>query len=189
MEGYLREKAGTEWCGKRNKRWRRMWLNSKKEMQDYLENAMKTEKARWKQNLFFWGGTMDLCRRKQSEIKRFKDFIKENEKLATEVIAEVGIEKISERYKREIYKIEEEINVLLEKKGEMDIHIFRLSPEEQEFIYLRFEKGFGHDYISMKLHQSRANCFRMQNRILAKLAKSFCGDANREESGKICVQE
>lgn len=47
-----------------------------------------------------------------------------------------------------------------------------LEENEQEYIRLRFEKGYGIDYIGRRLYISRATVFRMQDRILEKLAAS-----------------
>ena len=42
----------------------------------------------------------------------------------------------------------------------------------QDYIRLRFEKGYGIDYIGRRLYISRATVFRMQDRILEKLRQA-----------------
>ena len=46
-----------------------------------------------------------------------------------------------------------------------------LSKEEQELLFLRYQKGYGYDYIALKLNMGRSTCFRIHDRILTELAE------------------
>lgn len=141
------------------------------EMKAFLEEKAVDEKSIWKRRLLEWGGALDLCSRKHEEIRKLLRLQEESRNLMARITAVEGLIDIGECYKSEIIRLQSVIEGVLYKKAQMDELIERMTVEEQHFIGLRYEKGYGYDYISLKLHQSRANCFRMQDRILKKLVE------------------
>ena len=86
--------------------------------------------------------------------------------LSEHLISQIVMEK---EYRKEVGRLRIEMVEILREKGRIDEMIRRLDMDEQTFLQLRFEKGNGFDYISMKMHLSRATLFRMQERVLEKM--------------------
>lgn len=139
------------------------------EMRAFLEEKTVDEKSIWKRRLLEWGGALDLCSRKHEEIRKLLRLQEESRSLMGKKLPIMGLIDIGMCYENEIVRLHGVIERILQEKALMDKLIEKMSAEEQHFIGLRYEKGYGYDYISLKLHQSRANCFRMQDRILKKL--------------------
>ena len=108
----------------------------------YVRRGMNSEKGQMKLRLLDWGCTMERCRRLQEE------------------------------FKAERARLEGRLAEIWREKKRMDALLAGLEENEQEYIRLRFEKGYGIDYIGRRLYISRATVFRMQDRILEKLRQA-----------------
>ncbi len=131
----------------------------------YLQQAMKSDLGQMRCRLLYWGGALEICKRKQEEIKKLERLQQD----AVRFVQEPDGERLGEAYRKQIQRISEEIEQILEEKRQMDCCIARLGAEEQNFLYLRYEKGYGYEYIAMKLHMSRASCFRLGNKAVEAL--------------------
>ena len=118
----------------------------------YVRRGMNSEKGQMKLRLLDWGCTVERCRRLQPE----------------------GIENtfLQEEFKAERARLEGRLAEIWREKKRMDALLAGLEENEQEYIRLRFEKGYGIDYIGRRLYISRATVFRMQDRILEKLRQA-----------------
>lgn len=144
------------------------------EMEGYLERAKKSEKGRIKKRLLDWGGALDLCSRKEEQLRKAERLRNDHKKLWEQSGSpEAGriFEEIDRTYERALEGIKEGIAEVLRQKEQMDERIAKFGWEEQQFLYMRFEKGYSFDYICMKLHMSRASIFRLQERVLQELAE------------------
>ena len=79
---------------------------------------------------------------------------------------------LQEEFKAERARLEGRLAEIWREKKRMDALLAGLEENEQEYIRLRFEKGYGIDYIGRRLYISRATVFRMQDRILEKLRQA-----------------
>lgn len=133
-------------------------------MHEFLEKEAESPKGQMKRRLLYWGGAMEICARKQEEIRRLL-------RLRQECAAweEAEGRTLGARYEMEAERIQAEIDRVLKEKEEMDRRVDQLPPEEQQMVYLRYAKGYGYDYIAMKKHMSRATCFRVLDRALENL--------------------
>lgn len=123
-----------------------------------VRQAMESEKGRMKVRLLDWGCAMERCKRIQDRLRRLEE------------LARMPI--LEEEYTEERRRLEQELRRIWREKKEMDDLLEGLDQNEQEYIRLRFEKGYGFEYIGRKLYLSRASVFRMQDRILEKLQKA-----------------
>lgn len=130
-------------------------------MHQFLEKEADSPKGQMKRKLLYWGGAMEICARKQEEIRRL---LRMREECAAWEEEEGSL--LGGRYEKEAKRLQQEIDKVLEEKAEMDRLVDRLPPEEQQMLYLRYVKGYGYDYIAMKKHMSRATCFRVLDRAL-----------------------
>lgn len=140
----------------------------------YVKQEGESEKGKLKKRLLEWGASIELYERKQAELRRVDRLKEEQKKIWGNHDAEAYkgfLAEIEEKYEEEMKRIRGEIAEILKKKMEMDRMILQLEPEEQQFIELRYKKGYGFDYIGMKMFISRATLFRMQDRILKKLGE------------------
>lgn len=146
----------------------------KADMGEYLEKAGKSKKGQTKKRLLDWGGALDLCARKEEQLRKAERLRKEHRRLWEGSGTAEGkriLEEIDRAYEGELRRIQEGIAETLRQKAEMDERIGRLDGEEQQFLLMRFGKGYGFDYIGMKLHMSRASIFRLQEKILQELGE------------------
>ena len=113
----------------------------------YVRRGMNSEKGQMKLRLLDWGCTVERCRRLQEELRRLEE--------------PEGTENafLQEEFKAERVRLEGRLAEIWREK-------------KQEYIRLRFEKGYGIDYIGRRLYISRATVFRMQDRILEKLRQA-----------------
>lgn len=135
---------------------------------------MGQTKAEKKAQLFRWGGALDLCGRKQEEIRRLERLRREQRRLweeSDEPTAAEILRAIEEKYTAELQRIEAEIGRILAQKAEIDGMLEGMDREAREFVRMRFGKGYGYDYIALKLHMSRATVFRLQDRVLQGLGE------------------
>ena len=79
---------------------------------------------------------------------------------------------LQEEFKAERARLEGRLAEIWREKKRMDALLAGLEENEQEYIRLRFEKGYGIDYIGRRLYISRATVFRMHDRILEKLRQA-----------------
>lgn len=135
---------------------------------------LDSDKGRMKLRLLAWGDTQEQCRRRQEKMKQVMKFREEQKALLagndSETVAKLLAE-IDRKYERDMEGLQGEILERLEQKSRTEALLQRLGEEERRFVELRFEKGYGFDYISMKMCISRATLFRMQDKILEKLAE------------------
>ena len=85
------------------------------------------------------------------------------------------LNRIQKEYEGEKRRLRMEMVEILRKKAWVDCRIQKLTANETSFLQMRFEKGYGFDYIGMKLYLSRATLFRMQDRILDMLIAEDSG--------------
>ena len=113
----------------------------------YVRRGMNSEKV-------------ERCRRLQEELRRLEE--------------PEGTENafLQEEFKAERARLEGRLAEIWREKKRMDALLAGLEENEQEYIRLRFEKGYGIDYIGRRLYISRATVFRMQDRILEKLRQA-----------------
>ena len=79
------------------------------------------------------------------------------------------LERIQKEYEGETRRLRMEMVEILREKARIDGMIRKLTADEINFLQMRFEKGYGFDYIGAKMYLSRATLFRMQDRILDKM--------------------
>ena len=124
----------------------------------YVRKGLNSEKGQMKIRLLDWGCAVERCRRLQEELRRLEEM--------------EGTDFLQEEIRAEKVRLEERLAEIWKEKKRMDGLLAGLEENEQEYIRLRFEKGYGIDYIGRKLYISRATVFRMQDRILEKLRKA-----------------
>ena len=136
----------------------------------YLEQ--KAEKGEMKRRLRDWGQTMERLAWKKDELEKLRQFYELQKKVwdgDEDEKSRKMLEKKKREYEGEVRRIRLEMEEMLQEKGRIDGMLQRLTAEEEMFVRMRFEKGYGFDYMGMKLHQSRATLFRLQDRVLEKL--------------------
>lgn len=141
-------------------------MKKENDMYTYLKQVGESPKGQMKHRLVQWGGTLEICGRKQEEIKRLGRLKKEWDILKEESGVGMGFGEVRQKYEEEMERIQKEIIQALEEKAEMDRMIDCLPPEERELLFLRYEKGYGFDYIAMKKSMSRATCFRVLDKAV-----------------------
>ena len=137
-----------------------------------FQGGVKVEKTEMKKRLQGWGNAMERLGWKEEELKRLQMFYgaqKEIWSSGAKEKREAELEKIRREYNREADRIRREMVEILQQKADIDRRIYRLNMDEEQFLRLRFEKGYGFDYIGVKMHLSRASLFRIQDRVLRKM--------------------
>ena len=132
----------------------------------------KKEIEEMKKRLWNWGNSMEQFNWKEEELQKMQVFHEMQKKVWEENATEKSQEELKQmekEYRKEVGRLRIEMVEILREKGRIDEMIRRLDMDEQTFLQLRFEKGYGFDYISMKMHLSRATLFRMQERVLEKM--------------------
>ncbi len=148
-------------------------------MHAYLQKEAESTRGKVKRMLLEWGASLDQCGRKQEEIRKILRLKAECEGLAAEAKnrnMEKGFSLIEEAYDQNIALLQAEIERKLTAKRKMDDLVGMLQKEEQELLFLRYQKGFGYDYIALKLNMGRSTCFRIHDRILTDLADQLEAD-------------
>lgn len=139
----------------------------------YLEEEKK-EKGEMKKRLWNWGSALEKFRWKEEELEKQQIFYEMQKKIWKDDETEKGRktrERLEKEYSEQRGKIRIEMVEILREKAWVDDAVKTLNFEEKIFVEMRFEKGYGFDYISMKMHLSRATLFRMQDRVLGKMAE------------------
>lgn len=125
-----------------------------------------------KERLWNWGQAMEEFNWKEEELKKLQGLYVMQRKIwegnETEK-ARKELKRIQKEYEGEKRRLRMEMVEILRKKAWVDCRIQKLTANEISFLQMRFEKGYGFDYIGMKLYLSRATLFRMQDRILEML--------------------
>ena len=132
------------------------------EMGQYLEEEEKGRKGQMKKKLLDWGGALDLCARKEEQLRKAERLRKEHRKIWEESDSMDGrriLEEIDRRYEMELEHIRDGIAETLRRKAEMDRQIEELGGEEQKFLHMRYGKGYSIDYIYIKLNISKESLF------------------------------
>ena len=125
-----------------------------------MKKKLNSEKGEMKIRLLDWGCVMERCRRIQEELRRLGE------------LQEADAPLLQKEFAEEKERLEEKLAEIWREKKRMDALLAGLEENEQEYVRLRFEKGYGFDYIGRMLYISRATVFRMQDRILEKLRKA-----------------
>lgn len=151
------------------------------------------EKGEMKELLWNWGQAMERYRWKEAALQK-AEAIYESERTNWEQDgteeARRELKRAEEEYKRETERIRQEMAGILREKARVDNMIGKMTMDEEMFIKLRFGKKCGFDYISVKMHLSRATLFRMQDRVLRKML--LCRNENEtilrpyETRKKVC---
>ena len=123
-----------------------------------VRKEMDGEKGQMKVRLLDWGCAMERCKRIQDRLRRLEELEKDSF--------------LEKEYAEERERLEASLQEIWSEKRQMDVLLEGLEENEQEYIRLRFEKGYGFVYIGRKLYLSRASIFRMQDRILEKLLQA-----------------
>lgn len=123
-----------------------------------VRKEMDSEKGQLKVRLLDWGCAMERCKRIQDRLRRLEELEKDSF--------------LEKEYAEERERLEASLQEIWSEKRQMDALLEGLEENEQEYIRLRFEKGYGFVYIGRKLYLSRASIFRMQDRILEKLLQA-----------------
>ena len=77
--------------------------------------------------------------------------------------------KVIETYDREIAALLDEISVIQRSRAKLTELLSMLDPEERDVIVTRYIKKTRWDFVPMKVHMSRATCFRVHDRAIMKM--------------------
>ena len=135
----------------------------------------RREKEEMKQRLRNWGTALQRFQRKEEELKKLQE-IREIQKRIQEKYPEEKPQNVflllEEEQQREVVRLRIEMVEILREKAQTEGWMEGLTEEEKVFVGMRFEKGYGFDYIGVKMHLSRATLFRMQDKVLEKMGES-----------------
>ena len=135
-----------------------------------LREDMEDKKSEMKQILWNWGKAMERFRWKEEELEKLQEVHELQKKVAGEgEYSKAEWEEVEKEYLSQRRRLRIEMVEILRQQAWTDKMIRRLNMDEQAFVQMRFEKGYGFEYIGMKMHLSRATVFRMQNRVLEKI--------------------
>ena len=133
------------------------------------------EKEEMKQRLWDWGTALNRFFRKEEELKKLQEIQeiqqKMHEKYPADKIHEEAL-LLGQRYRKDIVRLRIEMVEILREKARTEVWMEGLTEDERCFVGMRFEKGYGFDYIAMKMHLSRATLFRIQDRVLEKMMEN-----------------
>ena len=130
---------------------------------------MREEKGELKRMLWDWGRTLERFSWKEEELRKLENFYVMRKKIWGENENRKDFEKNERQYEQEVKRLRLEMEEILQRKERVDGWMQGLTEEERRFLELRFEKGYGFDYIGMKMYRSRATLFRIQEQALNKL--------------------
>ena len=143
---------------------------------------MKKDKEEMKELLWRWGQAMEQFSWKEEEVNRLQVFC-EMQKCVWEKNPmereKRELERIEKENREEIGRLRIEMVEILREKRWVDEMISKMKLDEKQFLQMRFEKGYGFEYISMKMHLSRATLFRLQDKVLEKMIEMKNGDDMR----------
>ena len=111
----------------------------------------KKEMKELKKKQWEWGRAMERFGWKEEEIKKIQMFYEMQREIWEKRAGGKNnkeLEQIQKEYQEEVGKLRIEMVEILREKRRMDEMIRRLEREEQTFLKLRFEKGYGFDAFS-----------------------------------------
>ncbi len=126
--------------------------NNYADYKKYMEDVLKSEKGIVKKRLLKWGAALNMCEMKQEEIQKIKRMKDSSIKIFSKFDNE-----------KEIKNITDYIENIMEDKRIMDTYINELMPIEQEFLYLKYRKGYDFNYVALKMNVSRSQVFRIKD--------------------------
>ena len=133
-----------------------------------MKEEKRKELAKMKQKLWDWGQTMEKFSWMEDEIRKATG-LQEMRRKVWDGKSEKEMQKMEQEYSVVVGRLRIGMVELLREQARMNGMIDRLTLEEKQFVRLRFENGYGFDYIGVKMHRSRATLFRLQDRVLERL--------------------
>ena len=133
------------------------------------------EKEEMKQRLWDWGTALDRFYRKEEELKKLQEIQEVQKKLQERYPEETIQEEIlllEQAQRKDVVRLRIEMVEILRDKARTEAWLEGLTEDERCFLGMRFEKGYGFDYIAVKMHLSRATLFRMQDKVLEKMLEN-----------------
>ncbi len=143
--------------------------NNYSDYKKYIEDVLKSEKGIVKKRLLKWGAALNMCEMKQEEIQKIKRMKDSSIKIFSKFDNEFDNKKIVDSYEKEIKNITDYIENIMEDKRIMDTYINELMPIEQEFLYLKYRKGYDFNYVALKMNVSRSQVFRIKDLAIDNL--------------------
>ncbi len=143
--------------------------NNYADYKKYIEDVLKSEKGIVKKRLLKWGAALNMCEMKQEEIQKIKRMKDSSIKIFSKFDNEFDNKKIVDSYEKEIKNITDYIENIMEDKRIMDTYINELMPIEQEFLYLKYRKGYDFNYVALKMNVSRSQVFRIKDLAIDNL--------------------
>lgn len=143
--------------------------NNYADYKKYMEDVLKSEKGIVKKRLLKWGAALNMCEMKQEEIQKIKRMKDSSIKIFSKFDNEFDNKKIVDSYEKEIKNITDYIENIMEDKRIMDTYINELMPIEQEFLYLKYRKGYDFNYVALKMNVSRSQVFRIKDLAIDNL--------------------
>ena len=128
-----------------------------------------------KQRLWNWGTALDRFYRKEEELKKLQEIQEVQKKLQERYPEETIQEEIlllEQAQRKDVVRLRIEMVEILRDKARTETWLEGITEDERCFVGLRFEKGYGFDYIAVKMHLSRATLFRMQDKVLEKMMEN-----------------
>ena len=133
------------------------------------------EKEEMKQRLWDWGTALDRFYRKEEELKKLLE-IRAVQRNIQEKYPEGEIQEeilwLEQTQRKDVVRLRIEMVEILRDKARTEAWLQGLTEDERCFLGMRFEKGYGFDYIAVKMHLSRATLFRMQDKVLEKMMEN-----------------
>ena len=133
------------------------------------------EKEEMKQRLWDWGTALDRFYRKEEELKKLLE-IRAVQRNIQEKYPEGEIQEeilwLEQTQRKDVVRLRIEMVEILRDKARTEAWLEGLTEDERCFLGMRFEKGYGFDYIAVKMHLSRATLFRMQDTVLEKMIEN-----------------
>ena len=133
------------------------------------------EKEEMKQRLWNWGTALNRFYRKEEELKKLQEIQEVQRKLQERYPEEKIHEEVlllEQAQREDVVRLRIEMVEILRDKARTEAWLEGLTEDERCFVGMRFEKGYGFDYIAVKMHLSRATLFRMQDKVLEKMMEN-----------------
>ena len=132
-------------------------------------------KEEMKKRLWDWGTALDRFYRREEELKKLLE-IREAQRQIQERYPEEKIHGefllLEQEQQKDIVRLRIDMVEILREKAQTESWLDGLTEDERRFVGMRFEKGYGFDYISVKMHLSRATLFRIQDKVLEKMMEN-----------------
>ncbi len=133
------------------------------------------EKEEMKQRLWNWGTALNRFYRKEEELKKLQEIQEVQRKLQERYPEEKIHEEVlllEQAQREDVVRLRIEMVEILRDKARTEAWLEGLTEDERCFVGMRFEKGYGFDYIAVKMHLSRATLFRLQDKVLEKMMEN-----------------